>query len=69
MAIADRMEQFGIRTIYNAIAADIIVDGDRVKGAIIESDEDAIRVEASVTIDSTGDGDAAYLAGAEFTLG
>jgi hypothetical protein len=69
VAIEQRIAQLGIRVIYEAIVAEMRVAGNRVIGAVVESEQTCISIEANVTIDSTGDGDAAFLAGAAYTLG
>jgi hypothetical protein len=69
MATEKRISDLGIRVIYESIAAEVVMDGNRVRGAIIESERERCKIEARVTIDSTGDGDVAHLAGAEGILG
>ncbi|WP_309119778.1 FAD-dependent oxidoreductase [Paenibacillus sp.] len=68
-AISRLIERLGIRVVYEATVAEMIMEDRTVKGAVVESERDAIRIEARVTVDATGDGDAAYLAGAPYTLG
>jgi len=48
---------------------DVIKDGNRVKGIICASNEGPLRFEAPVTVDCTGDGIVAFLAGAECQKG
>ncbi|MFK7691362.1 FAD-dependent oxidoreductase [Paenibacillus sp. HJGM_3] len=67
--IEQKMAQLGIRVVYEATVAEVLLDGTKVVGAIVESEQDRITIEAAVTIDCTGDGDAAFLAGASYTLG
>lgn len=69
LTIEARVAALGIEVLYEAVAAEMLLEDGRVRGAIVESEEGRFRIEAGVTIDSTGDGDAAYLAGAEYTLG
>lgn len=69
LVIANRLALEGVALIYNAIAVDVIKDGNRVDGVILETPEETIAVHAAVTIDSTSNGDVAALAGAEFTSG
>ncbi|TLS51844.1 FAD-dependent oxidoreductase [Paenibacillus antri] len=68
-AIGRLIERLGIHVVYEATVAEMIMEGRTVKGAVVESERDAIRIEARVTVDATGDGDAADLAGASYTLG
>lgn len=69
VTIEHKIAQLSIRVVYEAIVAEMVVDGNRVIGAVVESEQAQIRIDANVTIDSTGDGDAAFLAGASYTLG
>ncbi|GGD47022.1 FAD-dependent oxidoreductase [Paenibacillus nasutitermitis] len=69
LAITKRMVGLGVRVIYDAVVAEVLKDGNAVIGAIVESDKESLQIAAKVTIDATGDGDIAYLAGAAYTLG
>jgi hypothetical protein len=69
LAIEKRFTELRIRTVYEAVVSEVIMDGVKVRGVIVESERDSLRIEAVVTVDATGDGDIAYLAGAEYTLG
>ena len=69
LVIEKRIVELGIYVVYCAIVAEMVMEGNLVRGAVIESEQESLQIEARVTIDSTGDGDAAYLAGAQYTLG
>jgi hypothetical protein len=69
LAIVKRFAELGIRVVYEAVVSEVIMDGAKVNGVIVESERDALTIAAAVTVDATGDGDIAYLAGAEYTLG
>jgi hypothetical protein len=69
MAITERMQQLGIQVVYDAVVAEVIMNGKQAVGAIVETDREQLEIRAKITIDSTGDGDVAYLAGAAFTQG
>jgi hypothetical protein len=69
MVITDYMERLGIRIVYDAVVAQVYMEGNKVYGAIIETAKEQLEVKAKVTIDSTGDGDIAYLCGADYTKG
>jgi hypothetical protein len=69
LAITQRFSELGIRVVYEAVVSDVVMDGGRVRGVIVESERDALNIEAAAIIDSTADGDVAYLAGAAYTLG
>ena len=59
----------GVDFMLTASVADIIKDGDTVKGVVISSPAGLIAVGAKVVIDATGDGTAAACGGAEFKVG
>jgi hypothetical protein len=69
LAITARLEELGVRIVYDAVVAEMIMDGKRVLGAVVESNDNRCEITAAVTIDASGDGDAAFLAGAAYTLG
>jgi hypothetical protein len=69
MKIERRVADLGIDVLYEAIVSEIIKEGNRVVGAIVETGETRLEITAAVTIDATGIGDAAYLAGASCTKG
>jgi hypothetical protein len=69
MKVEQRVADLGIVVLYEAIVSEIIKDGNRVVGAIVETGETYVEIAAAVTIDATGIGDAAYLAGAPCTKG
>ena len=63
------MEEAGVEVLLYTFVSDVIVENGKVKGIIIENKTGRSAVMAKVTIDATGDGDAAYKAGAEYILG
>ncbi|CAG7646388.1 hypothetical protein PAESOLCIP111_05157 [Paenibacillus solanacearum] len=69
LVLTDYMERLGIRIVYDAVVAQMNMDGNKVHGALVETATGQLQVKAKVTIDSTGDGDIAYLCGADFTKG
>ena len=57
----------GVDLWLNTQFADVIMDDeDRVRGAIIESKEGRLAIEAKIVVDASGDGDVFYRAGAAF---
>jgi len=54
---------------YHALAADTIVENDRVRGVIVEGKSGREAVLARVVVDCTGDGDVAGRAGVPFHVG
>ncbi len=64
VVMAEMAMESGVKVITHAVAASPILEGNVVKGAIIESKAGRQAILAKVTIDCTGDGDLAALAGA-----
>lgn len=65
--IAFRMlEEAKVELFLHTIVAGVMKQGDAVTGAVIESKSGRQAIRAKVVIDTTGDGDVAALAGAEF---
>ncbi len=60
------LEEAGVRILLHTVIADVIKDGGRLEGIIIEGKSGREAILARTVIDSTGDGDVAALAGAEF---
>jgi hypothetical protein len=54
---------------YHSPATEPVIDGDRVRGVIVESKSGREAVLARVVIDCTGDGDVAARAGVPFEMG
>ncbi|MDF2721354.1 MAG: hypothetical protein K0Q59_1029 [Paenibacillus sp.] len=69
MAVERRVAELGIVVLYEAILSEMLMDGSRVVGAIVETGEDRVEIAARVTIDATGMGDAACMAGVPCTTG
>ncbi|HUT56454.1 MAG TPA: FAD-dependent oxidoreductase [Phycisphaerae bacterium] len=59
----------GVELLYHTLVADAIVEGDRVRGVVIESKAGRQAVLAKVVIDATGDGDVAARAGCAYEFG
>lgn len=68
--IADRMVmESEVQTILHAFLTDAVTDGNRMTHAIVATKSGPLAVAARVFVDATGDGDAAFRAGAECTKG
>ena len=65
----EMLDESGCKIMLYTFAADAICDGDSVLGATVVNKSGMTDIHAKVTVDATGDGDIAALAGAEFTLG
>lgn len=59
----------GAKILLYTFVSDVVKEGDKVTGVITENKSGRQVILAKTVIDATGDGDAAYKAGAEFTLG
>jgi len=63
------LENAGAEMLMYTMASEPIMDGDTIKGVVVENKGGRSAILAKVIIDSTGDGDIAARAGAEFILG
>lgn len=63
------MEECGIDVLMYVFCVDVIMEGNTVKGVIIESKKGREAILAKTVIDCTGDGDLAYRAGAPMLYG
>lgn len=62
-------KEAGVDVFFETIVNDVIMEGKSIKGVIIQSKEGTEIIGANMVIDATGDGDAAYMAGAEYEKG
>jgi len=58
------MEEAGVQMLLSAYVADPIMEGNRVKGVFVETKSGRLAVKAKIVIDTTGEGDVAFRAGA-----
>ena len=65
----EMLEEAGVTLLLYTAAVDVIMEGDLLRGVIIENKEGRQAVYARVIIDATGDGDIAARAGVPYTLG
>lgn len=59
----DMMRESGVMVLLHALMADTIMDGNSIRGIIIESKSGREAILAGVVVDTSGDGDVAYRAG------
>lgn len=59
----------GVQIMLQCALADVVKEGDRVTGVIVTTPKGLGLITCRVVIDATGDGLAAYLAGAEYKIG
>ncbi|MCL4371597.1 MAG: FAD-dependent oxidoreductase [Chloroflexi bacterium] len=68
--VADEMiEEAGIHLMYHTFMADVLKEGDGVRGVIVVNKSGMQAIRAKVVVDCTGDGDVAYLAGVPMAKG
>ena len=65
----EMLKEAGVTLQLHTMAAGVIKEGNTVKGVITESKSGREAIMAKAVIDSTGDGDIAAFAGAEYQLG
>jgi len=65
----EMVKEAGVRLRLYSFVSGAVMEGRRVRGAIIESKAGRQAIKAAVSIDATGDGDLAARAGAPFTMG
>ncbi len=63
------LEKAGAEMLMYTTAADPIMEGDAIKGVIVQNKSGRSAILSKVIIDATGDGDIAARAGAEFYMG
>lgn len=68
-AADDIMEEWGINLLYYTLITGAIMEGDTIKGVIVENKAGCQAILADIVIDATGDGDVAYMAGAPYKIG
>lgn len=63
------MKESGVEVLMYVFASDVIMDGDTIKGVIIDSKKGREAILAKQVVDCTGDGDIAFRAGAPMKYG
>jgi len=69
LVLQEMIRQAKVRTYLKTLAIGVIMEGNAVKGVIIENMSGRKAIMADVIVDATGDGDIASMAGAEFKVG
>lgn len=69
LVLFDMMEEAGVTVLLHTRCADVVKEGDKVTGVILESKSGREAALAEVVIDATGDGDVAARSGAEYAKG
>ena len=65
----EMLSEAGAEIMLYTLASDVIMDGDRVRGAIVENKSGRCAIFADTVIDASGDGDIAAKAGVSYILG
>ncbi len=63
--LLEMAREYGVEVRLKTTMADTIVDGDTIRGIVVESKSGRSAILAKVVIDTTGDADVAYRAGTE----
>ena len=63
------MEECGVKVLMYVLCVDTIMEGDKVRGVIIESKKGREAILAKTVVDCSGDGDVAFRAGAPMAYG
>jgi len=59
-------QEAGVRLLYHSFCTDVIRDGDRITGVIVNGKRGLMKLTARVVIDCTGDADVSHQAGAPY---
>lgn len=63
------LDEAGVQFLFHSFASGVLGNDGRVEGAVLETKSGPLAIRARVTIDCTGDGDAAVQAGAPYEIG
>jgi len=66
VALGDLAYEAGVRVLFDTWIADVIMEGRRARGIVVENKSGRSAILGEVLVDATGDGDMAARAGAEF---
>ena len=66
--LEEMIHESGVKMLYHTWGANVIMDGNAVKGVFVESKSGRMAILAKVVIDCTGDGDIFNLAGENFDV-
>ncbi|MCD6508561.1 FAD-dependent oxidoreductase [Candidatus Poribacteria bacterium] len=69
LVLQEMARQAKVRTYLKTLAVGVIMEGNTVRGVIVENISGRKAIMAEVIVDATGDGDIAAMAGAEFRVG
>jgi hypothetical protein len=66
LILGEMMEEAGVHLLYHSPGVAPVMEGDRIRGAIIENKNGRSAILAKIVVDATGDGDIAARAGAPY---
>jgi hypothetical protein len=69
VVVTQMLEEAGVDMFLHSLLADTIVERGRVRGVLIQNKEGGQILASRIVVDSSGDGDAAVRAGAEYVYG
>ena len=59
-------QQAGVQLLYHSFCTDVVMEGNRITGVIVDGKRGLMKLTARVVIDCTGDADVCFRAGAPF---
>jgi hypothetical protein len=66
--LEEMIREAGVKMLYHTMAANVIMEGNSIKGVFIESKSGRMAILAKVVIDCSGDGDIFHLAGDNYDV-
>ncbi len=69
LVYADLVHEAGGKILLHSWAADVEMKSNRVAGVTFVTKQGPVKINAAITVDATGDGDIAWLSGAEYEKG
>lgn len=68
LMIFDMMEESGVNLLLHTLVVDVLKEGDKVTGVVVENTNGRVAIQSKVVIDCTGEGDIATRAGAPWEM-
>ncbi len=59
-------QQAGVRLLYHSFCTDVLMDGERITGIVVDGKRGLMKLTARVIVDCTGDADVCHWAGAPY---
>ena len=64
LALIELLERAGVHYLFDTMVANAVMEGDTIRGVVVESKSGREAVRAKAVVDATGDADVAHMAGA-----